>query len=757
MFTYVLKYFRIVVFFLFVFSTIQAYSQGLVLQGVVTDEEGNPLQAASVSIPELKSGVWTDALGRFRLDQVPHGSWRIRISYTGYQNVEKKWSSQMSGLDSMRIQLMPMRLDEVVISGNLQESRRSDSPIPIEVYAAPFLRSNPTPTLFEALQNINGVRPQLNCNICNTGDIHLNGMEGPYTMVLIDGMPIVSGLSTVYGLQGIPSALIQRVEIVKGPSSTLFGSEAVGGLINIITRKPGQNRKIHADAFGTSWAEWNLDIGLQFNYSKKIESLTGINIFNYQNPLDFNRDGFTDVALQERYSVFHKIQFLRRQSREASLSARLIFEDRWGGQMNWTPAFRGGDSVYGEQIDTRRWEVMGKYQLPVRENIMVWYSLNGHYQNSAYGTNLYLATQHIGFGQVTWNKKIRRHDLLSGLSYRFTHYDDSTPATVFYQPDRYTHLPGVFVQDQYWIHDRLTLLSGLRYDYHFRHGNIFSPRLNLKRLSLNQKSELRFGVGSGYRVASIFTEDHAALTGARKVVLEEQLKPETSWNFNLNWLRKFAVGKGHYLATDATFFYTWFGNRILPDYNAHPDEIRYRNLEGYGISQGGALTIDWITPSGWSLMIGSTYADVFVVEANEKNRPVLTERISGVWRLSYLLSNWKMRIEYTGNIYGPMLLPLSGPLDDRPSLSPVWSIQNIQATKTLKNGMELYGGIKNLLNFRPPANSISRALDPFDKQVVYDALGNVLPTAENPRAQTFDPTYMFAPNQGLRFFLGLRY
>jgi len=122
-------------------------------------------------------------------------------------------------------------LNEVVISGTLKEVTKLESPVPVEVYTSKFFKANPTPSIFEALQNINGVRPQLNCNICNTGDIHINGLEGPYTMILIDGMPIVSGLSTVYGLSGIPQALIDRVEIVKGPASTLYGSEAVGGLI----------------------------------------------------------------------------------------------------------------------------------------------------------------------------------------------------------------------------------------------------------------------------------------------------------------------------------------------------------------------------------------------------------------------------------------------------------------------------------------------------------------------------------------------
>src|SRR5690606_17179291 len=242
-------------------------------------------------------------------------------------------------------------------------------------------RANPTPSIFDALQNVNGVRPQLNCNVCNTGDIHINGLEGPYTMILIDGMPIVSGLSTVYGLSGIPQSLIDRVEIVKGPASTLYGSEAVGGLINIITKRPGNAPLLSVDAFGTSWGEINTDVAAKFNVGKKAQSLLGINYFNYQNPIDNNNDNFTDVTLQNRISIFNKWNFDRKDNRIFSLAGRYVYEDRWGGEMDWEKKYRGGDEVYGESIYTSRWEFFGTYQLPVKEEILFQFSTNGHNQN----------------------------------------------------------------------------------------------------------------------------------------------------------------------------------------------------------------------------------------------------------------------------------------------------------------------------------------------------------------------------------------
>jgi len=662
--------------------------------------------------------------------------------------------------DSLTKKNLEKELNEVVVSGTLKAVKRLESAVPVEVYSPVFFKKNPTASIYEALQNVNGVRPQLNCGVCNTGDIHINGLEGSYTSVMIDGMPIVSSLATVYGLSGIPNSLVERIEIVKGPASSLYGSEAVGGLINIITKNPSNAPLFSADVFTTSWLETNADLGVKFNINKA-SSLLGLNYYNYNQTIDNDNDRFTDVTAQKRISVFNKWNFYRPENRLFTVAVRGMYEDRWGGDVNWEKKYRGGDEIYGESIYTKRGELIGSYQLPTTEKLMLSFSGTIHFQDSRYGTTSYIANQKIGFLQLSWDKKLGKNDVLAGIASRYTYYDDNTPTTEILtenNPEK-TWLPGIFVQDEITFNEKHKVLFGLRYDYNSIHGNIFTPRLAYK-LKINDNNILRFNAGTGFRVVNLFTEDHAALTGSREVVVTNNLDPEKSVNANLNYIKKIFFSNGTFLGIETTAFYTRFSNKIVSDYTTDPNKIIYNNIDGYALSQGISCNTDINFTNGLKFIIGATYMDVSNVENGIKTRPYLTENFTGTWTVSYKINPIKLAIDYTGNVYSPMKLPLLSDTDPRNPNSPWYSLQNIQFTYSGWKNFELYAGIKNLLNFTPKRNNpflISRTEDPFDKNVQYDANGKVLVTPDNPYGLTFDTTYVYGPNQGIRAFFGLRY
>ncbi|MFN3752889.1 TonB-dependent receptor plug domain-containing protein [Flavobacterium sp.] len=658
--------------------------------------------------------------------------------------------------DTIPINSKSESLDEIVISGTLKPVSRLETPVPVEIYTSAFLKKNPTSNIFEALQNVNGVRPQLNCNICNTGDIHINGLEGPYTMVTIDGMPIVSALSTVYGLSGIPNSLIDRIEIIKGPASSLYGSEAVGGLINIITKKTKNAPLFSADVFSTSWLENNIDLGFKANVGQKAESLLGLNYYNYNSPIDNNNDNFTDVTLQERISIFNKWNFIRKSQKEFNIAGRFFYEDRWGGEMQWNKSFRGGNQVYGESIYTTRFELLGKYQLPTKEDMFLSFSATSHDQNSVYGTTLYLAQQKIAFGQYLWDKKLENHNLLFGAAFRHQYYNDNTTATITAEK---TNIYSTFVQDEIKLAETQHLLLGVRYDYNNNHGHIFTPRIAYK-WNPTKNDVFRINAGTGFRIVNLFTEEHAALTGSRDVIITENLESEKSYNINFNYLKKIRFDDATFLGFEFSTWYTYFTNQIIPDYDTNPNQIIYQNLNGYSESVGLSGNIDLVTPYGIKAIVGFTFLDPKNVKDGIKTQPVLTEKFSMNWAITYDIPNWFLSIDYTGNLYGTMRLPLLGPLDPRAEYSKPWSLQNIQFTYKKFQNFEFYAGIKNLLNWTPNKGNpflIARAEDPFDENVTYDTNGNVMATPSNPYALTFDPSYVYAPNQGIRGFLGLRY
>lgn len=661
-------------------------------------------------------------------------------------------SSSAQEINKDSIKNNPENLNEVVLTGTMKPVFKKDSPVPIEVYTSKYFKTNPNPTLFESIGMINGIQPQINCNVCATGDIHINGMEGPYTMILIDGMPIVSALSTVYGLNGIPNSLVDRIEVVKGPASSLYGTEAMGGIVNIITKDATKANKFSADLYTTSWLENNIDLAYKFKINNKVNSLIGVNYFLFDNKQDKNNDNFTDLTLQNRISIFNKWNFERPKNKTASIASRYVYEDRWGGEMQYDKRIdRGSDKIYGESIFTNRAEIIGMYQLPTTENIYTQFSYNFHQQNSFYGTNSYQAKQHVAFAQAYWDKILGKHSLLTGATYKYTFYDDNTPGTANENKENNpmkSPLPGVFIQDEITFSSKHKLLLGYRLDYDKHHKDIHSPRFAYK-FSPNNRHIFRASFGTGFRVVNLFTEDHAALTGSRDVIIKNDLNPEKSYNGNLNYVFNKTFDFGNF-NLDATAFYSYFTNKIVGDFETNQNLIIYDNLDGHAVSKGISINTDIVFRFPLKINFGFSYMDVYRKERDENDKMQKSQQFHAPkWSGNYVISyNFPKRftVDLTGNWYGKMRLPIL-PNDFRPEYSPFYMLTNIQLTKSFRK-IEIYGGLKNIFNFIPK-NPLMRPFDPFNN--------NINDPINNPYGYTFDTAYNYAPLQGIRGFIGLRY
>lgn len=731
-------------------------------------------------------------------------------------------------------------IHEVVITGTLKQVKKSDSPVPVTIIPSKIFQKNASSNVVDALYQINGINPQVNCNMCNTADIGINGMPGPYTMILIDGMPIVSSLSTVYGLSGIPNSIIQQVEVVKGAASSLYGSEAIGGVINIITKKADTAPKFFLDYNSSTWNELAGNIGFSAKLTPNISTMLNVDGYYYNLPKDIIKDNFMDKTLQKRVSVFNKWDFKQKYGKTSAISLRYNNEDRHGGEMGWNNEHRdfvdfneynndktsedynadfvvpngytiynekyakgfriprfltdvekedfknmvlavhpnakfADDMKYQESVYTRRFEAVGKWQVPVEEDITIQGSYNQHDQNSAYGTEIFRAQQKTFFGQAYWDKEIGRHNLLAGMTYRYIWFKDNTVASANGTSPFVTRMPGIFIQDLWKTGDTTSLLLGYRLDLdkteanNGSHNNIVhSPRIAFKYMP-NSQNIFRASVGTGYRVVNIFNEDHRALSGQFQAKYGEQLKPEKSISGTLDYEGRTAtenIGLTYNIGT----YYTRFLNKIYPVRDNAQRTLIYFNVDGKEYAQSVGASLDVALNFSFPLRItgGVSYnqSRLFEYERNEEGTKKggtiaprdfeFSPRWMGVYAVSYDFGK-KLTVDVTGDWKGKMLLPTQGEVvltddsgavigketDPRPEYSPAFTKMNMQLTYKLDK-LQIYGGIKNLLDYKPKYALVNTS-DPFNDKA--DTFGSL----------QFDTEYNYTPQQGRTGFLGLRY
>ena len=245
------------------------------LFGHVVDETGEHIPFVNLVIKDTRIGTATDITGHYMITNIPPGDHTLVIQHVGHKTKEMQFTiaPRESKEFDITLETISVALEQVVISGSLKEQSLRDSPVRIEVLNAGFLQKTPSNNLMQSIGMINGVQQVTACGVCGTNEIRINGLEGSNTAVLIDGMPIMGALASVYGLNGIPNALIDRVEVIKGASSTLYGSEAIGGIINIITKTAESAPRF---LFNTNWShlgERSADIGFSPFRGRKFDAL----------------------------------------------------------------------------------------------------------------------------------------------------------------------------------------------------------------------------------------------------------------------------------------------------------------------------------------------------------------------------------------------------------------------------------------------------------------------------------------------------
>ncbi|MHB1223188.1 MAG: TonB-dependent receptor [Gemmatimonadaceae bacterium] len=711
-----------------------------VLTGTVT-ASGEPvadarlelrLAADTTAAPAARTTSGTD--GRYRLTGLAPDRYVIVASRLGFAPVRR--AVTLGAAAGQRLDIVmrpaPVALTATVTSATLREVFAGDAPVKVEVLTGAFLKRNAGTNLMDNLSFVNGLNQQVDCGVCFTNNIRINGMEGPYTAVLIDGAPIMSALASVYGLNGIDPALVEQVEIIKGPSSTLHGSEAMGGLINVVTKDPRFAPRWSVQASTSSHGEHTLAVAGAPRLGGARGLLSVSTAYN-DRFVDGNVDGFTDLPLVRRLSVFNKWTVGDAAHRSLDLAGRLYMEDRFGGVRGWTSADRGTDRAYGESIRTTRMELVGSYRFPsLGDRLRVDAALNRHDQDSWYGLQPYQATQTTAFAQLIGRPPVGdRHDVAIGVALRAQGYRDSTR---HHQSDDHHLTPGIFAQDEIALGESWTVLAGLRVDHHDAHGIVPSPRLAVK-WDADAHTTVRLNAATGFRVVNLFTEEHQALSGAREVVLAEELRPERSMTLTASVHREVEVGGvPDALTVDVDAYHTRFTNRILADFDSDPDRIIYGNLDGWARTRGIAVAAGYRTEQRpFSANVGLTWQEVTVQDGGVLAPLPYAPRLQGVFTVGYNVARLRTTVDWTGRLLGPMALPRFAGFPDR---SPWFGEHHVQATYAPRPGVELYGALKNALGF-VQRDAIIAPHDPFGPD--------------------FDPGRVYGPLQGRRLVVGARW
>ncbi|NMM48785.1 TonB-dependent receptor [Marinigracilibium pacificum] len=731
-----------------------SFGQTEKISGIVYGE-GQPVPGATIKTT-YGTGTVTDENGNFSLDITEHNDLTLIVSCIGFKAKE----IEVSPGDKISVNLEEniLGLNEVTITGSMMPNTRKNSPVKVEVISSrqleEFIPSGGS-SLMESFKMINGVNEVIACGVCYTNSVSINGLPGSYTAILINGTPLFGNLASVYGLNSIPTSIIERLEVVRGPASTLYGSEAMAGVINVITKDQYHIPKLAFDIMGSSFGEVYAN-GIYSTRLGKTNGVIAINGGHKRHFRDVNDDQFNDMVDLDRISMYTLWDINQKNNNKFKLGAQVYYEDRRNGVKDYLThnnyrETRGNDSIYGESIYTKRFMFFGDYEFANIKNLNINFSVSSHDQNSYYGSDLYEATQHTGFVNLTKNFSADNHKFISGLTFRYNHYDDNTVATESnssngIENDPSTQfVPGVFIEDEWSINDSWKILGGLRLDYFSLNGLIPSPRLHVKK-KFSPVTSTSLSFGTGFRIINLFTEDHAFVSGQREIVIEEDLNPEKSYNIalNFNHIYTFNNNQGMF---DVDMFYTRFSNRITPDYDT-PGEIIYRNTQGYFVSRGINLSNVIDFHNGITLNQGINIQEVYEINNNEYSSIEFSPKWTALSSISYKMSKAGLTSGLNLRLNGPVRMPLtydisqSGEPVARPQWTPAYLVADLKIEKSFNHDFSIYGGVNNIFNYIQKYSPISGT----------ESVDAPLGFADN-----FDTSYNYGPVAGRNFYLGLKW
>ena len=711
--------------------------------GHVTDSRnGEHLPYVTINIAGTTLTTFTDATGHYFFKNLPVGTHTIEVKYMGYRTIARTVKVERNTTIEENFQLEEdhIAIDEVVVSANRSETKRRQAPSLVSVIGEKIFNISQSPSLCEGLSFQPGVRTEDDCQNCGFTQVRINGLDGHYSQILIDSRPVFSALNGVYGLEQIPAAMIDRVEVVRGGGSALFGASAIGGTINIITKEPLRNS-----------AEFSHSL-LQVAGSSSFDNVTTANasvvtddnkagIFVYgqsrnRQGYDHDGDGYTEIPVLKSKSIGVNT-FLRLSAySKLSLQYNGINEFRRGGNALDQAAHFANVTEQTEHDINGLSLTYNYFSSTGKDRLQTYFSFLNTDRKSYYGgigsgteeereaaSRAYGNTSNLTY--VTGAQYIHQFnrllfmpsDLTVGAEYTRDALHD---IIVGYDRDfeQTTHISSAYLQNE-WKNKTWSILVGGRIDKHnLIHGMIFCPRVNL-RYNPSEDINLRISYSDGFRAPQAYDEDlHVGVVGGERLVtvLADNLKEERSHSFSVSADMYFHLGKAQaniLVEGFCTLLNDVFALRQLDEPDALGNIVQERyNAYGakvYGVNMEGKIAFS----SRLQLQAGITLQEseydegiVWNEEVPEQRyrRFFKTPRTYGYFTATYSPLS-RLDFSLTGNYTGRMLVGHSaGSGVEKPEVAetPSFFVANAKIAYTLPLtsyiNMELSGGIQNILN-----------------------------------------------------------
>lgn len=714
--------------------------------GKVTNENNEPLLGASVYWSNTTIGTTTGIKGEFELSTKDISPKLLIASYVGHTSDTLEIKGQTFVVFELK---ESQSLDEVVIENDKKGVIISSfKPIKYEQITQTELGKAACCDLAGCFETQTTVQPQTTNVITNSKELRILGLSGVYNQILIDGFPMIQGLSYTYGISSIPGTLVDNIYVSKGANSVLQGFESISGQINVETKEPDQTDKLFLNAYINNFSEKHLNANYAVKKGKW-SNLTAFHTVQPANEFDRDDDTFLDLPKLTRYMISNKLKYGNENDWGwySRIGLRYLNEQRIGGQTFFNAdTDKGSNEVYGQTVNINQPEIWTKtgFRLNDNNNFVLFASSFYQDQNSYFGTVKYNANQTNFYGNLQYEYTFGKNELKTGFSFRHLNLDEDVAFTDNSLNRTYAgnylrkeNIVGVFAENtSKYFDDKLTWIAGIRIDNHNQFGTIVTPRTLLK-YDISPNTIIRANIGTGWRTVNLFSENIGLLVSSRDIVFAEQLEPEKALNTGINFTQKFN-GENVTGFFSADYYRTDFQNQIFPDYDTDPTKAIIENFTGKSVSNTFQAEVYLNFWRQFEFKTGYSFLDVYREIDGQKVLLPFNPRHKVVTTLGYKPLSDKYHFDMNIHWYGQQRLPntqSNPPEFQRPDFSERYTTVNAQFTYNLKK-FELYAGCENIFDFRQERPIISWQ-DPF--------------------SPFFDTSSVWGPTRGRELYLGVRF